>query len=308
MAEDGLIKAGTEVASKGIKQLAPKLLGALGVPFRAWQDRRNLTADVDAIKQLQDRDLIGNYKGLSMEFEPYVQARTEEEERLATNTVSTLLKADPEVDWGKVDIDNFNPEFGRRWAFEASNVSDETLQQLWARLLKGELESPGSVSNDTMTVARDMTKERAEEFQILCSAALYSPGGSPTIVVGCGSPGQDSLRPYGLSYDVLMRLAHHRLIINDMSSRINFSGSSPEILSILDHQGKSWVLRWSTDSNSPATTRSISGILLTPAGQELSRVVERIPVPEYTQAMFEHLGKEGWTAIPFPPPSEAHNS
>ena len=270
--------------------------------------RQNLTADVVAIKQLQDSGLVGNYEGLSIDFEPYIHAREEEENRLATNTVNTLLKTESEVNWGKVDTEKFNPEFGRRWVAEASNVSDETLQQLWARLLKGELESPGSVSNDTMTVARDMTKERAEEFQILCSAALYSPGGSPTIVVGCGSPGQDSLRPYGLSYDVLMRLAHHRLIINDMSSRINFSGSSPEILSILDHQGKSWVLRWSTDSNSPATTRSISGILLTPAGQELSRVVERIPVPEYTQAMFEHLGKEGWTAIPFAPPSEAHNS
>ena len=223
MAEDELIEAGTEVASKGIKQLATKLFGTLSVPFQAGQDRRNLTADVDAIKQLQDRDLVGNYKGLSMEFEPYVQARTEEEERLATNTASTLLKAGQEVDWGKVDIDSFNPEFGRRWVFEASNVSDETLQKLWAQLLKGELESPGSVSNDTMTVARDMTKERAGEFQKLCSAALYNPDGIPGIVVGCGHLGQDSLRPHGLSYDVLMKLAHHRLIINDMSSRLNIN-------------------------------------------------------------------------------------
>ncbi len=108
-----------------------------------------------------------------MDFEPYVHAREEEEKRLVTNTVNTLQKAATEVDWEKVDIEQFNPEFGRRWGAEASNVSDETLQQLWARLLKGELESPGSVSNDSMTVARDMTKERAEEFQILCSAALY---------------------------------------------------------------------------------------------------------------------------------------
>ena len=159
-----------------------------------------------------------------------------------------------------------------------------------------------------LTVARDMTKERAEEFQILCSAALYDPAGTPRIVVGCGQPGQDSLRPYGLSYDALMRLAHHRLIIGDMGSRINFSGSPLEILSIFSHQGETWVLRSPTGSDSPATTRSISGILFTPAGQELFRVVERIPVPAYTQAMFEYLEKEGWTAIPFPPPSKAHNT
>ena len=308
MSEDELIKAGSEVVSKGLKQLAHKIFGGLGFILRAAQDRQNLAADVAAIKELEEIGLVGNFAGLSMEFEPYVYAREEEEKRLITNTVNTLLKADTEVDWGKADIETFNPEFGRRWGAEASNVADETLQQLWARLLKGELESPGSVSNDTLTVARDMTKERAEEFQILCSAALYDPAGSPRIVVGCGQPGQDSLRPYGLSYDALMRLAHHRLIIGDMGSRINFSGSRREISSIFSHQGETWVLRSPTGSDSPATTRSISGILFTPAGQELFRVVERIPVPAYTQAMFEYLEKEGWTAIPFPPPSKAHNT
>ena len=68
-------------------------------------------------------------------------------------------------------------------------MSDETLQELWARLLAGELESPGSVSNDTMSIARDMNKERAAEFQTLCSAALYEVDGTPIIVVGFGNPG-----------------------------------------------------------------------------------------------------------------------
>ena len=66
-------------------------------------------------------------------------------------------------------------------------MSDETLQDLWARLLAGELESPGSVSNDTMSIARDLTKERAGEFQTLCSAALCDLDGTPIIVVGCGT-------------------------------------------------------------------------------------------------------------------------
>ena len=304
MTEEELIG---KVASKGINQVATRIFSGLGIILRAGQDRRNLTADVDAIKQLKERGLIGDYSGLSMEFTPYSHALEEEENRIVTNAANTLLKAEPQIDWEKADVDNLNPEFTRRWVNEASNVSDETLQQLWARLLKGELEAPGSVSNDTMTVARDMTKERAEEFQILCSVALYD-GETPTIVVGCGNPGKDSLRPYGLSYDVLMKLAHHRLISSEMSSGENFSSASSRAIAILNHQGKTWALRWSTSSDSPSTTRLMSGILFTPAGEELSRVVERIPVPEFTQAMFEHLNGAGWTVIPFPPPSEAHNS
>ena len=195
MVEDELIKAGSEVASKGLKQLETKIFSGLGFALQAGQDRRNLAADLAAIQQLQEIGQVGNYSGLSMDFEPYVHALEEEQKRVITNTVNTLGKTAQEVDWEKADIENCNPEFGRRWGAEASNVCDETLQQLWARLLKGELESPGSVSNDTITVARDMSKERAEEFQILCSAAIDDLTNTPAIVVGCGHPGEDSLRP-----------------------------------------------------------------------------------------------------------------
>ena len=180
---------------------------------------------------------------------------------------------------------------------EASNVSDETLQLLWAKLLEGELNSSGSVSNDTMSTARDMNKARAEEFRLLCSAALYNWNGSPSIVVGLGSLGGNSLQPYGLSYDVLMKLAHHRLIVNDMNSYRTMTGGSPGPVFPCKHQGKSFVLRASPQNNTVSSLQ-ISGILFTPAGEELARVVEQIPMPEYTQAMIEDLKKGGWDVLP----------
>ena len=202
------------------------------------------------------------------------------------------MKAESVVDWSKVNLAQFSPEFRRRWISEASNVSDETLQGLWARLLAGELESPGSVSNDTMSIARDLKKERAEEFQILCSAALYHSDGTPMIVVGCGNPGANSLRPYGLSYDVLMRLAHHRLIVNDMTSYVDLVVDSSQ-LGVVRHQESNWLMRWSANTKH----HRIKGILFTPAGQELFAVVEKIPIPAYTSAMSKALGQEGCTMV-----------
>ena len=226
-----------------------------------------------------------------MDVETFDRAVEEEDERRADNVVNTLHQADSVVDWEKVDLDKFNPEFAYRWGTEASNVSDETLQNLWARLMKGELESPGSVSNDTMTVARDMTKVCAEEFQTLCSAALYdTTSGSPSVVVGCGNPGRDSLRPFGLSFDVLMRLVHYRLIVGAMNTSRNIQGS-PKPLFFATYQGQVWVLQ----SKSETSALPIEGILFTPAGEQLARVVEHISMPEYTRAMFEDLGKQGWT-------------
>ena len=280
--------------SEGIKQVAIRVFSGMGALSRGWQDRRSLTADVSAVEKLQDRGIeLARYSGLSMDFESLAHANDEEDARRAANVGEALRQADSAVDWDKVDLDKFSPEFAFRWGTETSNVSDETLQHLWARLLKGELESPGSVSNDTMSVARDMTKERAEEFQILCSTALYQLDGTPRVVVGCGRPGRDSLRPYGLSFDVLMRLVHHRLIISEMDSVLNV-GNNPKPMFAAQHQGQTWLLVSKTETTAENPYRPINGVLFTPAGEELSRVVERIPVPGYTNAMLEELDKQGW--------------
>ena len=172
-----------------VRAMAPGFMAALGTFVRSGQDRRNLEADRAFIERmLHDGVTNFRYHGIAMDFETFADSHYEEIERQATNTINTMMKADSVVDWSKANPDQLNPEFRRRWIWDASNVSDETLQDLWARLLAGELESPGSVSNDTMSIASDMTKERAEEFQILCSAALCYPDGRPMIIVGCGKP------------------------------------------------------------------------------------------------------------------------
>ena len=274
--------------------MAPGVMAAFGSLLRGGQDRKNLEADRAFVDGMLQAGLTSfRYRGVAMELEAFADAHQEEIERQVTNTVNAMLKADSVVDWSKVDMDHFNPEFRRRWISEASNVSDETLQDLWARLLAGELESSGSVSNDTMSIARDLNKECAEEFQTLCSAALCYSDGTPMIVVGCGGPGANSLQPYGLSYDVLMRLAHHRLIVSDMNSYIDLSVGSSRA-GVVRQQESTWLLRWPDDTN----RHRIEGILFTPAGKELFAVVQKISSPTYTAAMVKDLEQGGFTVVP----------
>ena len=275
------------------------LRAALGTLIRGGQDRKSLEDDRAFVFQmLQAGHTNFRYRGLAMEIDLFADAHQEEVQRLITNLGNAMRKADLIVDWSKVELDRFNPEFRRRWISEASNVSDETLQDLWARLLAGELESPESVSNDTMSIARDLNKERAEEFQILCSAALCDKDGAPALVVGCGKPGSNSLRPFGLSYDVLMRLAHHRLIVNDMASYISQGEGSSEPSVLVTQQESTWILRWTKGVKQNDEDCQLKGILFTPAGKELFAVVEKIPNPPYTEAMLKSLTQEGWEVIP----------
>ena len=289
----------TDGAPPIVRAMVPGIFSAFGTLLRGGQDRKNLEADRAFVGGMLQTGLTNfRYRGVAMEFEAFAEANQQEVKRLITNTVNATLKADSVVDWSKVDLDQFDPEFRRRWISEASNVSDETLQDLWAGLLAGELESPGSVSNDTMSIARDLKRERAEEFQTLCSAALCDVDGTPAIVVGCGSPGANSLQPYGLSYDVLMRLPHHRLIINDMNSYINIAVGSSQPMVAVRQQELAWLLRWPDDAKRTNADVRLHGILFTPAGRELFAVVQKIPIPAYTAAMLNALKEEGWTATP----------
>ena len=280
------------------KAMAPGLFSALDAVVRGSQDRKSLEADRAVVEGMLQTGVTNfRYRGIAIEFELFADESQKETERLVTNTVNAMWKADSVVDWSKVDLEQFNPEFRRRWISEASNVADETLQDLWARLLAGELESPGSVSNDTMSIARDLSKERAEEFQTFCSAALCNLDGTPIIVVGCGNPGANSLEPYGLSYDVLMRLAHHRLINNEMNTATNIGIGSRLPKVGVRQQNSAWALRWSDETQGPDAVHLMSGILFTPAGKELFAVVEKTPNPAYTAAMLKALEQGGWTVI-----------
>ncbi len=279
-----------------VRAMAPGFMAALGTFVRSGQDRRNLDADRAFIERMLNDGVTNfRYHGIAMDFETFADSHHEEVERQVTNTIGTMLKADSVVDWSRANPDQLNPEFRRRWIWDTSNVSDETLQDLWARLLAGELESPGSVSNDTMSIASDMTKERAEEFQILCSAALCYPDGKPMIIVSCGNPGNDSLRPYGLPYEVLARLVHHRLIVSNMDTRRTLTAREGQLEVAAQQQDLFLILHPSTDGERGNQTGHISGLLFTPAGEELFAVVEKTPVPEYRAAMLTSLKQQGWS-------------
>ena len=288
-------------ASPIVRAMAPGISASLGMFLRGGQDRKNLEADRAIVNEmLQAGQDNFRYSGIAMELELFPQTNKEEIKRLVTNTINAMQKADSVVDWSKVDLEKFNPEFRRRWIQEASNVSDETLQDLWARLLAGELESPGTVSNDAMSIARDLNKQRAEEFQVFCSAALCRTDGTPVIVVGCGNPGTNSLESYGLSYAVLIRLAHHRLIVNDMTSHLTIDTELAETGFAALQGEATWMLRRSGDRKKTKKEYQIKGILLTPAGEELFAVVQKISNPAYTEAVLKILGQEGWSVTPSP--------
>ena len=61
--------------------------------------------------------------------------------------------------------DSISEEWGMRFISNAECVFDNTLQSIWAKVLTGEVQHPGSISLRTLDVLKNLSKHEAELFQ-----------------------------------------------------------------------------------------------------------------------------------------------
>ena len=263
--------------------------------------RGNQREDLRVISDLMDMGLVpAEYQGTAMHvrFAEDVDLATEKETaRLATNIVRILDKAKALEE--PSELKPPNDEFMRRWVDDASNESDETLQEMWARVLVGEMARPGSISRHTHSVVRELTPDVAEIFRTFCSYAMCSMDGKRPLVVATlatstilGERG-DSLKEHGLDYGAFIELAEYRLVslplegsyrIPVRQSRTDFSFLLGDELCIL---GIPPVMDTSLDSV------AIPGIRFSSAGRDLFPVVERFAPTKYADALEDYL-KNMW--------------
>lgn len=137
-----------------------------------------------------------------------------------TNTFfdNKLLDKRPDFDW-------FN-----RFISLADNVSNKTMQDLWAKILAGELTHPGSYSLKALKVFRDMSISDAKLLAKACSLAVKDQN-KKNIRIISGSYQQPglfnffnktrqqfiNLSQFGLNYADILTLADNNLIFQQES-------------------------------------------------------------------------------------------
>lgn len=102
-----------------------------------------------------------------------------DEVRKQVNVTRALLHAEEALEDGKKEPPNesVNDEWLYRWRESASQVSTEELQNLWGRVLAGEVSAPGSYSLRTLEFLRNLSKEEAQAInrlsQFRIGSAIY---------------------------------------------------------------------------------------------------------------------------------------
>ena len=147
---------------------------------------------------------------------------------------------------------------------------------------------------------KDLDQSTAVLFRTLCSASMFLSLDGENIldarVISLGGDAnQNALRQVGLSFDNLNVLNEHGLIIADYRSRydirmcIRTTGTNETRQKVVvripfKFQDRFWVLEPTTSRNTD-TEYQASGVALTRAGRELSRIIDCQPMDEYRQEL-----------------------
>ena len=298
-------------------------IGSLAGPILApWRARREgqariLAAEADAqVLEIQGeahrkaRELVirSPPDGVTgkVEISDRIHERVEYQEakRLA-NIAAVVGQAAVALEGKESEPGDADHDWTARFFNDVQDISTEEMRALWARVLAGEVERPGSTSLRTLGILRDLDREVARSFASLCSAGVFIVLDDGAVLEGrVPSLGRradsNALAEFGFGFQALNVLNEHGLIIADYHSWRDYAFSTViagQRAHPLHHQGQDWVLVPERTLDPTAQLR-VHGVALTSAACELAPVIELTPIPEYTERLQQFFGSNQFQLRP----------
>lgn len=185
-----------------------------------------------------------------------------------------LLESENDVTDDPVDQD-----WTRRFFNIAGDVSNSEMQEVWARILSGEIKHPGSFSMRTLETVRNISTEEAQTFQRIIPLIMHNEK------VYFVLSDNDILNNFGSSFVDIMTLDECGLMDSSGTLSLNMSIRKNELRYLLSDT-LIVVIRGKKEES-----ENISfGIhTLTRAGLELFNILEHEPNKDYTIQVANHI-------------------
>lgn len=203
------------------------------------------------------------------------------------------------------EVQPISEEFLNQFEPEASRASTEEMQLLFGRILAGEIQSPSSFSIRTVKLLSQLDNETARLFHRLCSLCISRRLGNKLwdarVVALHGNASRNGLERYGLGFNQLNILNEYGLIISDFNSYMEYGAAiaSEERIVIMPFffQGEPWGLASTKGKYGPYELK-LSGVALSTAGKELSRIVEVVKDETYEMELRKYFETQDLIVIP----------
>ncbi len=122
----------------------------------------------------------------------------------------------------KEKVDRYDFDWFIRFYESVGNISDEEMQDLWAKILAGEICKPLTYSLRTIDVLKNLSKADAELFEEVCAHSIFSDG------IWFLPRYQNYLDSAGIIYLKIMQLCELGLLYNSDSIVFNIKRTANE--------------------------------------------------------------------------------
>ena len=174
---------------------------------------------------------------------------------------------------------------------KARNVSNDDMQSLWARVLAGEVNAPGTFSRRTINAIADLDRRDCEMFTKACGF-LVDFGGPALLIHDINDP---LYTQCGIEYGMVSHLDNIGLL--DFHSNGQFTLTIPPGEDTATYFGTSFHM---TIPQEPLNVVSMGRVRLTEMGRELAAIAGGQSVPGFA----DYLRQRWASFLVDPPPGE----
>jgi len=274
----GLIKVDGKITEPATV-LITKISDAVGGLYKPYQIRRvaKAEAEAEAIKE-QAQIEITNLQRRAL-------TRFVAEEAKKQNNIETITeKAIPQLTDSSTpqDIEN---DWITNFFDKCRIISDDEMQLLWAKVLAGEANFPGTFSRRTVNFLGSLDKSDAQLFIKLCSFVLLIDNAPSSFVYDTQASIYNDQQ---INYSSLAHLDDIGLVSFGSLAGYKFLQLPKQI--IISYFGTTLTLEL---KNTEDNELEFGNVRLTSIGQELSSICGAAPIDGFLDYLIERWSKEG---------------
>ena len=225
-----------------------------------------------------------------------------QEQKRQVNIKSVVQQAADQLGDKEVTDSEPDHDWTARFFNEVQDVSSEEMQSLWAKILAGEVQRPGSTSIRTLGILKNLDRNTARLFRKFCSVCMFWTLDGKHIMdarvpsLG-GNAASNALESYDLDFSALNRLNESGLIIPDYNSWMDYtifninSNDEPQFdrpPMPFNFQNRRWMLIRNAQHGRKKDIK-VHGVAMTLSAIELSKVIELQPMKNFYQALSKYF-------------------
>ena len=264
--------------SKPATLLVEKVCNAVGIIYEPTRIKRMARAEAESEKiKTVARIELSEIEHRALERFVHQEARKQENIEQITAQAATALP-------DSAKVEKLEEDWVAYFFKQCDTVSDKEMQSLWARLLSGEANNPGTFSKRTVDFISAVDKKDAALFTTFCQFLWVVGDVTPLIF----EPTNEIYKKHGITFDSLKHLDAIGLI--SFESISNYLRTGFGNYHHVFYYGRRTLIEFSADENNQIDT---GHALLTSIGKELVPICGSARNQEFYDYVIQHWSQSG---------------